>query len=276
MSSIASNYSSQTISNNAANSSKLQSSSAQSISSIISNSSKKNSITPDNSSKISPLNTSHLIKGPPISLNPFILNYNHRLYISSCLSINIPDNMLAKPSDIIGNLYGLKVCAIQGVDLLTSICIQDHYIITNYVKYDYLCDDTISIQGVTYKFIDKSIKLIDKRDNFSDINIVSNIKSPNDNDSNSICNSQSNNCNYILQFIFYAPINDVGFKSIVHNIIGQIPSGNVYSIDEIEPSEAVFINANNHPLLVTKEYGYSGKTIDDVLKEKGLQLFATK
>jgi hypothetical protein len=267
-SSIASNESSQNAVNNAVNSNKLQSNSAQSISSIISNSSKKSSTTQVNGTKASSDKTVPQVKGGATGFNPVILNYNHKLYNTPGLGLFGYGDPV-QHGEVIGYVSSCigerDAYSVKDVSLLDSICIPDYNSNSKYGKYDYLCDETIIIQGLTYYFTTNG--------QINGVCLVSNSQPQNNTNSNS--NSQNNNCSYLLQLINY-PTLSPKITSIVDKIIGQIPTGNVYSIDEIDPSEAIAINANNLWFLVTKEYGYSGKTINDVLNDKGIQNFAIK
>lgn len=185
--------------------------------------------------------------------NPSIFNYNHRLYSGPTYNNNI------KPSDIIGYAGKLETYAIQGISLLNSICCKNTALNDNtfyYGKYDYLCDERITLQGLTYH-----LTASDSIYTHSDIFIVSSCESKKDINSN--YNSHNNNDSYLLNTRF-------DLSSIVNKVIGQIPTGNVYSIDEIDPSNAIAIKANNKWFSITKEYGYSGKTIDGVFNDKGL------
>lgn len=218
---------------------------------------------PANRSSASSGNTM-AVGGITLGNNPVILDFDHRLY-----GIVLEDSNI-QPKDTVGRISYLGergVFTIEGVSLSDGICIPEFdggskVKTTKYAEYDYLCDETIQIRGLSYSFTTGS-----------QLNDVCRVESSSSEVESS--NSQNKNHSYLIQRIVYPDLNPK-FTSIVDKIIGQIPTGDVYSIDEIDPSEAIAIKSKTTWFLVTKRYGYSGKTIDDVLKDKGIQNNAIK
>lgn len=197
---------------------------------------------------------------PSMPAEPQILDYNHKLYITNSV---FTDKTTAAPQDLIGyikyNSIDVPAYTVIGENITESICILKTYIQSPeaeniYFKYKYLCDDDFTAQGKSYGLMGGILNVTASSGNSADSN-------------------ESNMSDYSLEWIFLTSYPSVlqNIKEILGDEIGKIPSGgSVYSIDEIDPSEAVYINIGDNWFLVTKTNEYTGKTVDDVMKDKGI------
>lgn len=198
---------------------------------------------------------------PMIPAEPFMVRYDGKLYIA-----NTPFNSrtTGEPEKKIGHFKNinedLPAYSVKGLDTSKSICIKTNWEEnrSEYYKYDYVCSDTLKIQGRIYHFIGSS--------GFSNITDIQTLSS--------ISKVDGSYVNYYIDWIFLysnPAVNGI-VQKLLDKEIYKIPTGGtVYSIDEINPTEAVFLNINDNWFFVRKVKGYSGKTVSDVMKDKGLQ-----
>lgn len=219
--------------------------------------------------------TMHL---PMIPSEPVILDFNHKLYISNTI---FGGRAESENAELIGYFRNdIPVCSVKGEDAEKSICLKntsDSSKTDVYSKYEYLYDDSISLNGTDYH-------LLNDNRNGSPIAQISfaNPLVPVSTD-NAQTNAVSDND-------YYANWDAIGTdyltnlrKVLIAKEIKSSPSMKVYSIDEIDPKEAVYIyfsnswftqGLNNEKgiwVLLTKANNYTGKTINDVMKDKGIE-----
>lgn len=198
---------------------------------------------------------------PMIPSEPFMVRYDGKLYIT-----NTPFNsrVTGEPDKEIGHFKNinedLPAYSVKGENISKSICIKTNWEenSSEYYRYDFVCGDTLEIQDRIYHFIGSI-----GPSNITDIITAS--SSP---------KMQDRYINYYIDWIFLYSNPDVSglVKKLLDKEIYKIPSGGtVYSIEEINPSEAVFMNINDNWFFVRKAKGYSGKTVSEVMKDKGLQ-----
>jgi hypothetical protein len=225
---------------------------------------------------------------------PDILDYNDRLYIMSrnddgSIVQVTPQNKIGdfvwKPleHDHVTNDFNVPAYTVSGEDITKSICILDTFDLEHgekslncHMRYVYLCEDNFTIKDITYHLISNNditgVTYVTNVDNNSNSNSCINTSSIYSSDN---INSGSNANDYFLELegLQGSLISkQQNVKDILNSEIGQISSGGiVYSIDEIDPSEAVFINIGDNWVLLTKANGYTGKTVDDVMKDKGIK-----
>lgn len=201
-----------------------------------------------------PSSTAATESAPPVvdgvcrNSNPPLLIYNNKIYSTPSTTAFIK-SMMVNPGDVIGSIWGLKVCAVQGIDISKNICVQNRNstgkALAEYVKYNYLCDNILTIKGFQYYLTVSYL---------NDSAVAG----------GSIQSQPNGSIAYTMELEDYP----TGYDQIKDKVIGNISTGTIYSIDEIDPTNAVIIYANNYWFLVSKESGYTGKTISDVLKDK--------
>lgn len=190
---------------------------------------------------------------------PRFLFYNNSIYTIGGLIAPSKDRS-AIPEKLIGFAWGKRrVCTVQNVDVSKNICMQcpdetilrytngSEAVLTGYVRYDFLLKNPITIQGKPYFLTDGLFTTtLD-------------------------CTSPANN-----SIVYTIDLSDTLLPLFHQKILGkpicQVGKGTVYSIDEINPDNAVAIFDNKCWYFVVKKYGYTGKTIDDVTKEKGITI----
>lgn len=202
------------------------------------------------------------------------LDYNHRLYTLS-LTHAEPDKIIGynKPTD---TAHSYEICSIKGMDISQSICKEnigeekDDNGRIYYYKYDYICNDTITVNSTVYdltggrdnKYTENGIVIGSLRETLEAVTSDQTV---------SMAQGMGGKDN---EYYFSGGVYGLGIdvSKIVDNVIGVLPNGKVYSIYEIAPSHEIALNLNGDWFLALKkdDTSYNGKSIKDVLKDKGL------
>lgn len=166
--------------------------------------------------------------------DPLILEYKHKLYITSIAETTFPKNM-------IGYYVNTPVYSACYYDINKVICLRAKY---EYSRYNYICDDSFVLNHIQYHLI--GVIGSDIYNLFPIIGYKSNaVGIIDDND-------------YFLNwfpFVNYDPKNSIkGLKKI-----GTVASGTIYEIKGTDPSQAVILNFQRKWLIVQKAKGYKGK-----------------
>lgn len=199
---------------------------------------------------------------PMMPAEPQILDYSGRLYITNSV---FGDKEDVTPGDNLGTIdFGgsVPVYAVKDTDAAASICLLGTYKSDDgpkeYYQYDYLCPDSFTAQGGSYR--------LEGTDSGGSITEVTS--------KNALAaRSARMTTAYELTWEITTDQNNVldNIKAILDEKIASPSDGtDVYSIDEIDPSQAVYLNIGDKWFLATKSVGYTGKTVDDVMKDKGL------
>lgn len=207
----------------------------------------------------------------PQNAEPRLLEYQHRLYLTPGIMGVFSKNEYVKPAGLICKIFDGNVCFVQGVDAAQAICLQDMNSRSNYIGYHYLFDDSMQIGGRTYRFV--SGRNNSSKSAYGGISDV--IPADDANflaEVDSIDSSPTSDEDYYINLILNnGGSTDKQLAAIMDKAIGTLNGATVYSIDEIDPSQAVMIKtAKNDLFVVAKRYGTTGKTIENVLADKGL------
>ena len=187
---------------------------------------------------------------PMMPAEPVVLDCNGSLYITNSV---FGDKATAKPGKRIGSIaFGgdVPVCAVKSRPLAKSICILSTYNGSkSYLRYDYLSKDFLSAGGRTYRITSASRVLSGE----------------------SAAGSKSSASGYKLRWIYLysSPSVRQATKAILRNKLGDVPSGAIYAIKQIDPENAVCLNLGSRWFYLKKQSGYKGKTIDEVMAENG-------
>lgn len=200
---------------------------------------------------------------PATNMNPYFIQYQHRLYLTPGPFTGDSYQHSVKPGMVLAHFTSLLnipgkndqiACAVQETDPAKGVCIRDFNDKNDYPYYPYLCDETVVINRRSYHFTgDTDFISLDAPETQSAASAAPSDGNP--------ANEYKLNLN-ILSFVPHIMDNVRGSK------IGVLPGGTVYAIDEIDPSEAIIIHSSSLWLTATKQYGYTGKTIEDVWREK--------
>lgn len=209
------------------------------------------------------------VYGLPICAD-LLVNVDHRLYLTPT-PFYCNDKYSAVPGQLISKSQTYyQVAKIKGEEQKNAVCVKTWS--NPWQRFPFLCEDKIILQGRVYHFTDGSTgHLYDSPlSNASDIKVVSDVSSSVAQASKAASENKGND--YTLQIILYPKIG-VQIPAIKNKVIGKIPGGTVWSLDEIDPSQAIAIQAESLSgemwLLATKQVGYTGKTVVDVLTKNG-------
>ena len=206
---------------------------------------------------------------PNMPDQPSILSYNHKIYCT----VNFGQNPYVTPDTIIGYAtypypHTTTVCSAMGVstsDAIGMLNVFDSSQQGNYLRYDFFCDDQIKINEISYK-----IDIYRNSANFIGTYVIPGVSSSAGLSSQAVQSIVAENPDdYRLAYDVYfdslnhAKILDQKISTIYHDV-------EVYSIDDISPTNAVFLHFEGSWFPLIKEHGYSGKSIQTVMREKGL------
>lgn len=211
-------------------------------------------------------------KGPAF-LYPVLLSYGNRIYFGGTGQLAQPGENARQLGTVpcLANRTRAPIFPVRGVSVSQSLCL----LWTNtgknniYSQFDYLCDETVTVDGKTYTFVPGEPDNVTGEGNYV-MPLYSVFSASGSATTGNPEKSLDDAHAYFFRWVVY-PKFSLNVIALAHTVIGQIPNGKVYALDEIDPSQAVALNDGKYWFLITKKTGYAGKTVQQVLKEKGLE-----
>lgn len=182
----------------------------------------------------------------PMSCDPVILNYNHRLYITNTKYLDGKTQALPDRRHLLGYSENYPVFPVLSGDINKIICCSSTPNSKKFSRYDYICDDSFTVNNIRYNLI----SVINyKYHNLSEMYNVNSKPSYIRNFDKPIIK----NNDYIVNWCEIRNRDDMNYiKNSIDSKLCELKFGSIYKVKNKKPSEAIFLKTHNKWLRILK------------------------